>query len=68
MFTAIHATLSKNASDDFAFKSSLHTIGCLSRTQKTSTCWATNINSISTGEIFEFHEEGTWLEQSILGA
>ena len=51
--TAIHASLSNNASDDFTFKSSVHKIGCLSRAHKTSPCWATTSNSISTREILD---------------
>jgi len=50
---AIHASLSKNASDDFAFISSLHKIGCLSTAHKTLSRWSTTSNSNSTREILD---------------
>jgi len=50
MITAIYTSLSNNASDEFPFISSLRKTGCLSRTHKTSSCWATTTNSITTWE------------------
>ena len=52
-----NASLSNNTSDDFTFISSLHKIGCLSRARKTSPCWATTSNSISTRVILDTKNE-----------
>ena len=44
----VYSSLLSNASDDFASKSSLYKIGCLSRTHTTSSCWATTFDGITT--------------------
>ena len=50
--TAIYTSLSNKASDAFAFKS-LRKTGCLSRTHRTSSCWATTTKSITTWETLD---------------
>jgi hypothetical protein len=48
MTPAVNTSLSSNTSDDFACKSSLHKIDCLSKTHQTSSCWATTSDSLIT--------------------
>jgi len=55
--TTVYSSLSSNASDDFALKSSLYKIGCLSRTYMTSFCWATTFDSITTWKILDIKNQ-----------
>ena len=50
-------SLSSNASDNFACKSSVLKTGCFCAAHKNSSCWATTCNSISTREILDTKNE-----------
>ena len=57
IITAIHASLSKSASDDSTFKSSLHEIAYLSTAHKASSWCAITPYRTSTTAILEFRNE-----------